>query len=144
MRTLNTNTIKTMANIPFSSKLRDAVNNYYQYNPDTLMPLLMLALATQDQICISNSTSSEHIELCSLNPTEIVGYEWVSLDPVLRKRIKLAIHEKQSSIKVLASIDSSLKDISVGYKCKNRCFIKNLSIKNNKIYVDIDTLSSFQ
>lgn len=100
-----------MANIPFSSKLRDAVNNYYQYNPDTLMPLLMLALATQDQICISTSTSSEQIELCSLNPTEIVGYEWVCLDPVLRKRIKLAIQEKQSSIKVLASIDSSLKDI---------------------------------
>ena len=37
----------------FSSRLHDAVENYYQYNPDTLMPLLMLALATQGQLKIT-------------------------------------------------------------------------------------------
>ena len=29
----------------FSNEIRDAVDNYYHYNPDTLMPLLMVALA---------------------------------------------------------------------------------------------------
>ena len=36
--------------------------------------------------------------------------------------------------------NNSLKDIAVGYKCINRCLIKNIVIENNKIYVDIETI----
>lgn len=100
-----------MANISFSSKLYDAVNNYYQYNPDTLMPLLMLALAAQNKLQISMSSNNGHAIVCSLKPLEIIDYEWVRLNPLLRKRMKQAINEGCSSINVEACIDVSLQDI---------------------------------
>ena len=46
----------------FSSRLHDAVENYYQYNPDTLMPLLMLALATQGQLKITEKKTVLWVE----------------------------------------------------------------------------------
>ena len=100
-----------MAKISFSSKLYDAVNNYYKYNPDTLMPLLMLALAAQNKLQISTSSNNGHTIVCSLKPLEIIDYEWVRLNPLLRKRMKQAINEGRSSINVEACIDVSLQDI---------------------------------
>ena len=38
--------------------------------------------------------------------------------------------------------DSTLSDIAVGYRCLNRCFIKNLVVKNNRVYVDIETIDN--
>ena len=51
-----------MATNEFSSRLHDAVENYYQYNPDTLMPLLMLALATQGQLKITEKKTVLWVE----------------------------------------------------------------------------------
>ena len=42
-----------MAKKDFSNRLHDAVENYYHYNPDTLMPLMMLALAVNGKLKIT-------------------------------------------------------------------------------------------
>lgn len=41
-----------MQNTSFLDKLWDSIEYYYQHNPDTLMPLLMLTLATDKKIRI--------------------------------------------------------------------------------------------
>ena len=35
--------------------LANAIKTYYQYNPDTLMPILMLSLATQGKLSVDGS-----------------------------------------------------------------------------------------
>ena len=67
--------------------LYDAVENYYHFNPDTLMPLMMLALAVNGKLKITEGTHYPEIVACVLKPKEIVAYEWVGLDKVLNRRV---------------------------------------------------------
>ena len=53
-----------MAKKNFSNKLHDAVENYYHYNPDTLMPLMMVALATNGKLKIAAGTSIPENAAC--------------------------------------------------------------------------------
>ena len=98
-----------MANNIFSSRLHDSVENYYNYKPDTLMPLLMVALATQGKLSISGQENG--IVFCSIDLNEVMNYDWVKLDPALRKQFKLYLSEGKSTIKVTGILDESLKDI---------------------------------
>lgn len=98
-----------MANNIFSSRLYDSVENYYNYKPDTLMPLLMVALAAQGKLFISDQ--EDEIVFCSINLNEVMNYEWVKLDPALRKQFKQYLSEGKNAIKVTGILDESLKDI---------------------------------
>ena len=98
-----------MANNIFSSRLHDSVENYYNYKPDTLMPLLMVALTTQGKLSISDQENG--IVFCSINLNEVMNYDWVKLDPALRKQFNLYLSEGKSTIKVTGILDESLKDI---------------------------------
>ena len=62
----------------FSNEIRDAVDNYYYHNPDTLMPLLMLALAAKGKLSISVGTNKPDAFACVLSPIEIINYDWFS------------------------------------------------------------------
>ena len=98
-----------MANNIFSSRLHDSVENYYNYKPDTLIPLLMVALATQGKLSISDQENG--IVFCSIDLNEVMNYDWVKLDPALRKQFKLYLSEGKSNIRVTGILDESLKDI---------------------------------
>ena len=69
-------------------RLHDAIENYYQYNPDTLMPLLMLALAAQGKLQITHKQKKATYVACSLSTEEIQNYEWVKLDETLNKEVE--------------------------------------------------------
>ena len=100
-----------MATPNFEQRLHDAVENYYRYNPDTLMPLLMIALAAQGKLHSKSSIDNNAIIFCQVNPKEIVEYDWVRLDPLLRKRIKQAIMAGTETICIQGDVAESLRDI---------------------------------
>ena len=99
-----------MSQSNFSSKLHDAVENYYQYNPDTLMPLLMVALAAKGELYITSEPDSKKQQFCSLKLDKVINYDWVQLDPALRKRIKNELAAKHQTICAEGSIEKSLLD----------------------------------
>ena len=98
-----------MANNIFDKKIHDSIENYYNYKPDTLMPLLMVALAAQGKLSVSDQENE--VVFCSIDLNEVMNYEWVKLDPVLRKQFKKYLSEGKSTIKVTGNLDESLKDI---------------------------------
>lgn len=89
-----------MATNDFTGKLRDAIENYYRFNPNTLMPLLMLALASKGQLKITEKGQQSANSACSLDLEEIKAYDWVELD-------------KQLSTKVASWIDNGVKYVNV-------------------------------
>lgn len=95
----------------FNDKLVDAVENYYRYNPDTLMPLLMIALAAQGKLQSSTKYNNNAVVLCEIKPQEVAAYDWVRLDPILRKRINNAITEGCETICIEGYLNDSLRDI---------------------------------
>lgn len=48
--------------------LHDAVENYYHYNPDTLMPLMMVALAAKSKLHIVTGSTKPEAVACVLTP----------------------------------------------------------------------------
>ena len=100
-----------MATNEFSSRLHDAVENYYQYNPDTLMPLLMLALAAQDKIKLNTKHDDSAHVFCEVSLSEITNYDWVQFDPSLKKRVKTAIANGETTFSIEGDIDPTLMDI---------------------------------
>jgi hypothetical protein len=95
----------------FNNRIHDAVENYYRYNPDTLMPILMIALASQGKLQSGTSYSDNATVFCEINPMEVAEYDWVRLNPILRNRINDAIANGCETICVEGYIDESLKDI---------------------------------
>ena len=92
----------------FSSRLHDAVENYYHYNPDTLMPLMMVALAMKGNIRIIEGNYKPEIAVCELNPKEIIGYDWVCYDVPLKKRVSKWIKDGVTSVAVEMEIGRNL------------------------------------
>lgn len=68
--------------------LANAIKTYYQYNPDTLMPMLMLSLATQGKLGIDSSVKKGNTVFASINISEVMNYEWVKLNAPLKKRLR--------------------------------------------------------
>ena len=100
-----------MANKKYSRNLHDAVENYYQYNPDTLMPLMMLAMAAQEKLQVGNGAEKNGKVFCCLKTEEIQKYNWVLLNPSLKKRVKQAIADGHAEISAKGDVDDSLQDI---------------------------------
>ena len=93
------------------SKFKEVVENYYQYNPDTLMPLLMVALAAQGKLKTSTAHSDNATVLYEICPKKVANYDWVRLDRDLKKRVKDAIDSSIDTICIKGIIEVSLKDI---------------------------------
>lgn len=100
-----------MAKKDFSSRLHDAVENYYHYNPDTLMPLMMVALAANGKLRIATGTSIPENAACVLIPQEIIGYDWVELDAPLKRRVNKWIKDGVTTVAVDMEIGRSLLQI---------------------------------
>ena len=100
-----------MAKKDFSSRLHDAVENYYHYNPDTLMPLMMVALAANGKLRIAAGTSIPENAACVLTPQEIISYDWVELDALLKRRVNKWIKDGISTVAVDMEIGRSLLQI---------------------------------
>lgn len=100
-----------MSQQDYFSRLSDVVDNYYRYNPDTLMPLLMVSLAAQSKLQSSTSHNDSAIVLCSVNPKEIISYDWVCLDPTLKKRMKNSIESSVETICIEGFVEDSLQEI---------------------------------
>lgn len=57
-------------------KLFDYIENYYRYNPDTLMPMLMAALAAKGKLLSSQDSSSQpHQGLQTSSPSLICSLD---------------------------------------------------------------------
>lgn len=94
-----------------SSKLFEAVENYYRYNPDTLMPMLMAVLAANGKLKVGTAHIEGHQVLCELELNEILNYEWVRLNPKLRGQVKDALNDGSKTMCVEGIVDEELKDI---------------------------------
>lgn len=94
-----------------SAALRDAIINYYQFNPDTLMPLLMLALAAQQKLSVVTNANKAHYIACALEPEEICSYDWVKLDPSLKRRVSKWNKEGADRVCVVMDMGRSLLPI---------------------------------
>ena len=90
--------------------LRESINDYYQYNPDTLMPLLMLALAAQGKLSVE-SDPNEKVEFASLSISEVIDYEWVRLNQELKRRIKELKSDGVNKISAIGDVPDDLRDI---------------------------------
>ena len=100
-----------MAKEDYSARLYAAVETYYSYNPDTLMPMLMVALAVQGKLNVVTNHSDRSVSLCELNLKEIVRYDWVQLDRSLKSKVNEAIRNGHDTICVEGFIDDSLLGI---------------------------------
>lgn len=92
-------------------RLHDAIENYYHFNPDTLMPLLMLSLATQSKLSISERATKPEFTACTLRPNEIMQYEWVTLNHSLKQRISAWMKNNITQVNVEMNIGRSLLPI---------------------------------
>ena len=110
-----------MAKKDFSSRLHDAVENYYHYNPDTLMPLMMVALAANGKLRIAAGTSIPENAACVLTPQEIIDYDWVELDALLKRRVNKWIKDGISTVAVDMEIGRSLLQIYKTLKNNDEC-----------------------
>ena len=90
--------------------LRESISNYYQYNPDTLMPLMMLALAVQGKLSIEKD-ARKGITFASLDIDEVLNYEWVKLNPELKKKLKGLKVDGAKSVAAVGDVPADLKDI---------------------------------
>lgn len=93
--------------------LANAINTYYQYNPDTLMPILMLSLATQGKLSVDSSVKKGYTVFASINISEVMNYEWVKLNTPLKKRLK---EESSKGVQTLFSAGKIPPEMEPIYK----------------------------
>mgnify|MGYP003299815460 CR=1 FL=1 len=92
-------------------KLFDYIENYYRYNPDTLMPMLMAALAAKGKLNVTTTPTEGSVVLYKLELSEILNYEWVQLNRKLRSKVKEALKNGSQILCVEGFIDDELMDI---------------------------------
>ena len=100
-----------MDNNKFISRLHDSIENYYLYNPNTLMPLLMLALASKGELKITERQQKAKLVACSLNVNEIRDYDWVKFNDELREKVASWLKKGNCNINVEMEIGRSLYPI---------------------------------
>ncbi len=80
--------------------LQNSIDVCYQYNPDTLMPLLILALAAQGKLSMEKDPESGTV-FASVDIEKVEKYEWVRWNPSLKKRLK---EERADGVKMIAAV----------------------------------------
>ena len=100
-----------MARYNFQDKLYDAIENYYHYNPDTLMPLLMISLAAQGKLRSTTKNTDGAVVLYKVQLDKAAEYDWVRLNPTLKKRFNQIMVSGANTISIEGCIDESAMDI---------------------------------
>lgn len=95
----------------FEMRLYDAIENYYQHNPDTLMPLLMVALAVNGKLSITTEENSSSVVVSRLIPSEIKNYDWVALNSTLKRKVNKWNKDGVKSVSIEMEIGRSLMQI---------------------------------
>ena len=91
---------------PSLKEIEDVIDYYYSQNPDTLMPLLLVALAANGKMTI-HSTEREIDEVYrSYDLVQLLTMDWVKQNEVLKERIL----GWQNQGKRFVSIDLQLDD----------------------------------
>lgn len=91
--------------------LRDTVEFYYKYNPDTLMPLLMTALAVNGDLKVGTCCDPGATVFCSLDPGEVAQYDWVRKDPEIGRVVEETRTEGAPGIFASAVLNQDLQEI---------------------------------
>lgn len=91
--------------------LNNAVDIYYEYNPGTLMPLLMLALSAHGKLEVVNGFSDKGTVFASIDIQEVVAYDWVRLNSSLKKKFRDLLSEGKDVVSVRGIIPEGLKGI---------------------------------
>ena len=91
--------------------LANAIDTYYQYNPDTLMPLLMLSLAAQGKLELASQVKKNHTVFAAIDIEEVMGYEWVKLNAQLKKRLKDEASKGTRKIYSVGTVPAELESI---------------------------------
>lgn len=92
-------------------RLNNAVDIYYEYNPGTMMPLLMLALSAHGKLKVINGISDSGIVFSSIDINEAVAYDWVKRNSDLKKDFKTLLSTGKDTVAVLGMIPEELKGI---------------------------------
>ena len=103
-------------NTVISNVLHDAVENYYHYNPNMLMPLMLVALAANGNLGIYVGTRNPEISACVLYPEEIKGYDWVLCDETLKHRVNKWIKDGVTIVAAEMEVGRSLLQIYNTFK----------------------------
>ena len=93
------------------NKFYATLDFYYQQNPDTLMPLLLLVLAKKQKLFIDTNAKIKGTVFYSLSPAGLVNYEWVKQNKEFKARIKKAVEDNVKTLSVVGQIPDTLKDI---------------------------------
>lgn len=102
------------------NKFHAILDFYYEQNPDTLMPLLLLVLARKEKLFIDSENKIKGTLFYSLSPLKLEKYEWIKNNRDFKNRIKKAIENNVESLSVVAQIPDSLKGIyDIFYKYDN-------------------------
>ena len=91
--------------------ITNGIGIYYQYNPDTLMPLLMLTLAAHGKLAVKTRVENNETVFASINAFEALKYDWCRNNALLKKRLKNVIANGDSSISVTSAVPAELMEI---------------------------------
>ena len=91
---------------PSLKEIEDVIDYYYSQNPDTLMPLLLVALAANGKMTINSTEQEIDVVYRSYDLVQLLTMDWVKQNEVLNKRIS---GWKQQG-KRFVSIDLQLDD----------------------------------
>ena len=91
--------------------LENAIKFCFEHNPDTLMPLLLLTLATQRRLAVKTQVQDGETVFAAIDAAQVLEYDWCRYNPALKKRLKGVLAEGGSSIYVTGALSSELKDI---------------------------------
>ena len=98
---MNENTVN-----PSLKEIEDVIDYYYSQNPDTLMPLLLVALAANGKMTIHSTERKIDEVYRSYDLVQLLTMDWVKQNEVLKERI--LGWQKQG--KRFVSIDLQLDD----------------------------------
>ena len=89
-----------------ASQLEKYIQNYYYFNPDTLMPLLFLALASKDRLKVTENASPAPGAYCSYSLKEMGNQSWVKKDSELSARIRKLLRKGTQYVDIEFELDT--------------------------------------
>ena len=69
----------------------NAIKFYFQHNPDTLMPLLLLTLAAQRRLAVKTRASKGETVFAAIDAAKVLDYDWCRHNQALKKRLKTVL-----------------------------------------------------
>ena len=91
--------------------MKESLENYYRYNPDTLMPLFMLSMSVQGKLSITTDVPQGSVAFGRILIEEVLAYDWVRKNASLRKVLSDAYENGASELCAVAEMPESLKQI---------------------------------